>query len=45
MTVLDIAAKVDAEAVIRAERGTVPAVLLRIAGVYTDACRSIPIAA
>ncbi len=32
------------EEVIRAERGDIPAVLLRIAGVYTDRCDSIPLA-
>jgi nucleoside-diphosphate-sugar epimerase len=32
--------KVTAENVIRAQRGTIPAVLLRIAGVYDDRCHS-----
>lgn len=36
--------KLDAERVIRDERGAIPAVVLRIAGVYDDDCRSIPIA-
>lgn len=36
--------KIDTEQLIRAERGDVPAVLLRIAGVYDDGCHSIPIA-
>jgi nucleoside-diphosphate-sugar epimerase len=36
--------KVETEAVIRRERGAIPAVLLRIAGVYTDRCDSIPLA-
>jgi nucleoside-diphosphate-sugar epimerase len=36
--------KVRTEQLIRAERGRVPAVLLRIAGVYTDGCESIPLA-
>jgi nucleoside-diphosphate-sugar epimerase len=36
--------KVRTEALIRAERGDVPAVLLRIAGVYDDRCHSIPLA-
>jgi nucleoside-diphosphate-sugar epimerase len=36
--------KVRTEAVIRAERGRVPCVLLRIAGVYDDQCHSIPLA-
>jgi nucleoside-diphosphate-sugar epimerase len=36
--------KVRTEELIRAERGDVPAVLLRIAGVYTDRCDSIPLA-
>ena len=36
--------KVRTEELIRAERGDVPAVLLRIAGVYDDRCHSIPLA-
>lgn len=36
--------KVDTEQVIRAERGKIPAVILRIAGVYNDLCDSIPLA-
>jgi len=36
--------KVRTEKLIHDERGTVPAVLLRIAGVYDDGCRSIPLA-
>ncbi len=36
--------KVETEAVIAAERGDIPAVNLRIAGVYDDACHSIPLA-
>ncbi len=36
--------KVRTEALIRAERGDIPAVLLRIAGVYDDGCHSIPLA-
>jgi nucleoside-diphosphate-sugar epimerase len=36
--------KLQAERVIREERGDVPAVVLRIAGVYDEECRSIPIA-
>ena len=36
--------KVKTEELIRAERGNIPAVLLRIAGVYTDRCQSIPLA-
>ncbi|MBA3966202.1 MAG: NAD(P)-dependent oxidoreductase [Nitrospirales bacterium] len=36
--------KVKTEELILAERGTMPVVLLRIAGVYTDECRSIPLA-
>lgn len=38
------ASKVRTEELIRAERGAIPAVFLRIAGVYTDRCESIPIA-
>lgn len=36
--------KVETERVIHAERGDVPVVIMRIAGVYTDVCDSIPIA-
>jgi nucleoside-diphosphate-sugar epimerase len=36
--------KVRTEELIRRERGGVPAVFLRIAGVYTDRCESVPIA-
>ena len=36
--------KVKTEQVIRAERGKIPAVILRIAGVYHDLCDSIPLA-
>lgn len=36
--------KARTEEVIRAERGNIPVVLARIAGVYTDFCDSIPIA-
>ncbi len=36
--------KVETERLIRAERGEISAVLLRIAGVYDDRCHSIPIA-
>lgn len=36
--------KVRTEQIIRDERGTIPAVLLRIAGVYDDFCHSIPLA-
>ena len=36
--------KVDTEQVIRSERGKIPAVILRIAGVYGDLCDSIPLA-
>ena len=36
--------KVKTEELIRSERGEIPAVLLRIAGVYTDRCHSIPLA-
>lgn len=35
--------KVEAEEVIHKERGRIPTVLLRIAGVYDDLCHSIPI--
>lgn len=36
--------KVRTEQIIHDERGTIPAVLLRIAGVYDDLCHSIPLA-
>src|SRR6266540_3365131 len=36
--------KVATEELIRAKRGSIPAVILRIAGVYDDLCRSIPLA-
>jgi nucleoside-diphosphate-sugar epimerase len=36
--------KVRTEQIIRDERGEIPAVLLRIAGVYDDLCHSIPLA-
>lgn len=36
--------KVKTEELIRAEHGDIPAVLLRIAGVYDDMCHSIPLA-
>ena len=36
--------KVKTEQVIHAERGKIPAVILRIAGVYNDLCDSIPLA-
>ena len=36
--------KVKTEQVIHAERGKIPAVILRIAGVYDDICHSIPLA-
>ena len=36
--------KIEAERVIRRERGQIPAVILRIAGVYDESCDSIPIA-
>ena len=36
--------KIDTENLIRAQRGPIPAVLLRIAGVYDDRCHSIPLA-
>lgn len=36
--------KVATERVIHEERGDIPAVIMRIAGVYTDTCDSIPIA-
>ncbi|MEP7291103.1 MAG: NAD-dependent epimerase/dehydratase family protein, partial [Chloroflexota bacterium] len=36
--------KVETEKVIHAERGNIPTVILRIAGVYDDLCHSIPLA-
>jgi nucleoside-diphosphate-sugar epimerase len=36
--------KLEAERVIRQERGSIPAVVLRIAGVYDKECHSIPLA-
>lgn len=36
--------KIDTEAVVREARAGIHAVLLRIAGVYTDRCQSIPVA-
>lgn len=36
--------KVETESVIKAEHGTIPIVVLRIAGVYDEWCHSIPIA-
>jgi nucleoside-diphosphate-sugar epimerase len=36
--------KVKTERLIRSRRGRIPAVLLRIAGVYDDTCHSIPLA-
>ncbi|MEX0803904.1 MAG: NAD(P)-dependent oxidoreductase [Candidatus Binatia bacterium] len=36
--------KIEAEGAIRQERGAIPTVILRIAGVYDDNCHSIPIA-
>ena len=36
--------KIATEQLIRAQHGAIPIVLLRIAGVYTDTCDSIPIA-
>lgn len=38
------ASKLAAEQVIRAARGDIPAVILRIAGVYDENCHSIPLA-
>lgn len=35
--------KVRTEELIAAERGSIPAVILRIAGVYTDSCDSLPL--
>jgi nucleoside-diphosphate-sugar epimerase len=36
--------KIESEKVIHAERGNIPVVILRIAGVYDDRCHSIPLA-
>jgi len=36
--------KIETEKLIRHKRGNIPAVLLRIAGVYNDRCHSIPLA-
>jgi nucleoside-diphosphate-sugar epimerase len=36
--------KAETEQVILSERGAIPSVMLRIAGVYDDACHSIPLA-
>ena len=36
--------KAETEKVIKAERGAIPSVMLRIAGVYDDDCHSIPLA-
>lgn len=36
--------KIEAEKVIRGEHGEVPAVVLRVAGVYNEDCNSLPIA-
>src|SRR5262249_49146919 len=36
--------KVETETLIKSKRGKIPAVILRIAGVYSDICQSIPIA-
>ncbi|MDQ3136475.1 MAG: NAD-dependent epimerase/dehydratase family protein, partial [Gemmatimonadota bacterium] len=36
--------KIDTERVMRDRRGGIPVVMLRLAGVYTDDCQSIPIA-
>ncbi|MGH3114738.1 MAG: NAD-dependent epimerase/dehydratase family protein, partial [Gaiellaceae bacterium] len=36
--------KVETERLLRAERGAIPIVLLRIAGVYDEGCHSIPLA-
>jgi nucleoside-diphosphate-sugar epimerase len=38
------ASKVQAEELLRRERGSMPVVLLRIAGVYDDLCHSVPLA-
>jgi nucleoside-diphosphate-sugar epimerase len=35
--------KLEAEQVIREERGNIPTVILRIAGVYDENCRSLPV--
>ena len=35
--------KVDTEQLIRGKRGNIPAVMLRLAGIYDDECHSIPI--
>ncbi len=35
--------KLEAEQVLKEERGAIPVAVLRIAGVYTDECRSLPI--
>lgn len=37
------ASKLEAEAVLKKERAAIPVVVLRLAGVYTDQCRSLPI--
>lgn len=36
--------KVQTEKVIQEERGSIPTIILRIAGVYTDNCHSVPLA-
>jgi nucleoside-diphosphate-sugar epimerase len=36
--------KAETEKVIKAERGVIPSVILRIAGIYDDECHSIPLA-
>jgi nucleoside-diphosphate-sugar epimerase len=36
--------KIETEKVIHAERGEIPVVILRIAGIYDDLCHSIPLA-
>ena len=36
--------KIDTEQVLRTQRGKIPVVMLRIAGVYDDLCNSIPLA-
>jgi nucleoside-diphosphate-sugar epimerase len=36
--------KIDTERILREQRGGIPVVLLRLAGVYTDDCQSVPIA-
>lgn len=38
------ASKIETERLIREQRGAIPAVMLRIAGVYDDTCHSIPLA-